>query len=160
MFRNHTIFNGPAGLDLRQVKMTWLKLLAHWADDAIRVPGTRFRIGGDGLIGLIPVIGNVAGTLFSAYIVREAARLGVSNRTLWKMSANVLADTLIGAVPVIGNLADFVWKANARNIVLMEQDLATDPAKSFAEPKYAQGEARFTQPDSRPRRAPVTIDAE
>jgi hypothetical protein len=98
-------------------------------DDAVRVPGTSFRIGLDGLLGMIPGIGDLAGGLFSTWFLVAAARLGAPPSLLARMGLNVGLDALTGAVPVLGDLFDFGWKANRRNLALMERHLA-DPART------------------------------
>ncbi len=92
-------------------------------DSRFHVPGTNWRFGLDGLVGLIPGIGDAAGTLVSLYILAEAWRLGVRKRTIGRMIGNIALDSLIGAVPVAGDLFDFVWQSNARNLRLIERDL-------------------------------------
>jgi hypothetical protein len=89
------------------------------------VPGTNWRFGLDGIVGLIPGVGDAAGTLVSLYILAEAWRLGVRKRTLARVAGNIALDSLFGAVPVAGDLFDFIWKSNARNLRLIERDLAT-----------------------------------
>jgi hypothetical protein len=84
--------------------------LAYWLDDRFRIPGTRLRMGLDGLLGLIPGIGDTATALVAAYIVLEASRLGVPKGTLARMIANVGIDFIIGLVPLAGDLGDFAWK--------------------------------------------------
>lgn len=106
-----------------------LERLAWLLDSSIRVPGTRFRIGIDGLIGLLPGIGDLVGTLLSGYIVAEAARLGVPGSALARMVFNVLLETLVGTIPVAGDLFDFAWKANQRNVRLL-QDYESAPRRA------------------------------
>lgn len=97
-----------------------LQALARFLDESIRLPGG-YRIGWDGLIGLIPGVGDVAGLLVSSYIVAGAARLGVAKSVLLRMCANVAIETVIGAIPVVGDVFDFVYKANLRNVALLEK---------------------------------------
>lgn len=103
--------------------LTRLRRLADLLDSRFQVPGTNWRFGLDGLVGLVPGIGDTASALVSLYIVAEAWRLGVRKRTITRMIGNVAIDSLIGAVPVAGDLFDFVWKSNARNLRLIERDL-------------------------------------
>lgn len=103
-----------------------LRALAELLDASIPVPGTRFRIGLDPIVGLIPGVGDAIGLGFSAWIVVQAARTGASWATLLRMLGNVGVDALVGAIPVAGDLFDFGWKANRRNIRLLERQLA-DP---------------------------------
>ncbi|MCD6073360.1 MAG: hypothetical protein K0Q70_243 [Rhodospirillales bacterium] len=100
-----------------------LKRLSNLLDSRYRVPGTTWRFGLDGIVGLIPGIGDTASALVSLYIVAEAWRLGVRKRTIARMLGNVALDSLIGAVPVAGDLFDFIWKSNAKNLRLAERDL-------------------------------------
>lgn len=97
--------------------------LAYWLDDRFRLPGTRRRIGLDGLLGLVPGIGDTAMALIAACIVLEAARLGAPKGTIGRMLANLGVDYVIGLVPLAGDLADFVWKANRRNALLLRDHL-------------------------------------
>lgn len=97
--------------------------LAYWLDDRFRIPGTRRRIGVDGLLGLIPGIGDTASALIASYIVLEAARLGMPKATLTRMIANVGIDYVVGLVPLAGDLADFAWKANRRNARMLRDHL-------------------------------------
>lgn len=99
-----------------------LRRLAHVLDTVIPLPGG-LRIGLDGLVGLIPGVGDAAGALVSSYIIAEAHRLGVPWVILARMSLNVLLEALVGAVPVVGDLFDFAWKANRRNVALLEAHL-------------------------------------
>ena len=97
--------------------------VATLLDNAIPIPGTRFRIGLDPLLGLVPGLGDALGALASAWILVEAARLGASRTVLVRMLYNVAVDTLIGAVPGAGDLFDFVWKSDAKNVALLRRHL-------------------------------------
>ena len=96
-------------------------------DNAIVLPGG-YRIGWDGIIGLIPGLGDVVGLAVSAWIVFGAARLGASKAILARMAGNVALETLLGSIPVLGDVFDFVFKANARNMRLLERH-ASEPAR-------------------------------
>lgn len=93
-------------------------------DAGIRIPGTNLRIGLDPILGLIPGAGDAVGAVLAGWILVEAARLGASRATLLRIAGNVALDAGLGAVPVIGDIFDFVWKANLRNVVLLERHLA------------------------------------
>lgn len=99
-----------------------LRRLAHTLDSAIPLPGG-YRVGWDGAIGLIPGIGDLAGAALSSYIILEARRLGAPLVVLMRMTINVLIETAVGIIPVFGDLFDFVWKANRRNVELLERYL-------------------------------------
>ncbi|HEY9610099.1 DUF4112 domain-containing protein [Allocoleopsis sp.] len=100
-----------------------LRRLSHILDNAISIPGTSYRIGIDPIIGLLPGGGDFLGTALSAYIVLEAARMGAPRDTLVQMVWNIIVDTLSGTVPVLGDFLDVTWKANTKNIVLLEEHL-------------------------------------
>jgi hypothetical protein len=104
----------------RLERLERLERLAWLLDSSIPLPATGFRIGLDGLIGLIPWFGDVFGSVISSYIIAEAARMGVPKPTLIRMAFNVLVETLIGAIPLVGDLFDFAWKANHRNVRLLQ----------------------------------------
>ena len=115
------------------------KRLSHLAwllDSSIPVPGLNFRIGLDALLGLIPGVGDALGVLLSSYILREAARLGVSKTILIRMGLNVLVEGLIGIIPFAGDVFDAAWKANQRNVRLLSAYLdnprkATGASRGF-----------------------------
>lgn len=96
-----------------------LARLAWLLDSSIPVPGTSFRIGLDALIGLFPVAGDLVGVLLSGYIIREAAALGVPRSILARMALNVAVEGLAGMLPFAGDLFDAAFKANQRNVRLM-----------------------------------------
>lgn len=97
-----------------------LRLLAWLLDSSIRIPGTRFTIGLDALIGLLPFLGDLIGVLLSSFIVAEARRLGASRSVLARMAFNVAVEGLVGLVPFAGDVFDAAWKANQRNVRLLE----------------------------------------
>lgn len=100
-----------------------IRRLVGWLDEAWKVPLINYRIGLDGLIGLIPGAGDVATALMSAYIIREAARLGVPRHLVARMTANLLADFFAGAIPIVGDLFDVTFKSNKRNLALLDAHL-------------------------------------
>jgi uncharacterized protein DUF4112 len=100
-----------------------VQIVATVLDDAVRVPGTNFRIGIDPLVGLIPGVGDLLGAAASLYIILEAARAGAPASVLLRMAANVAIDTLVGAIPVLGDVFDFGWKSNTRNARLLARHL-------------------------------------
>ena len=88
------------------------------------LPGTRrFGIGLDGLLGLIPGIGDALGAALSSYIIVEALRLRVPFSVVSRMIGNVALDTVLGVIPVVGDIFDVAWQANQRNVALLERYL-------------------------------------
>ncbi|WP_204794827.1 DUF4112 domain-containing protein [Oceanisphaera litoralis] len=99
-----------------------LERLSWLLDSAIRLPGG-FRVGLDGIIGLVPGIGDLAGAGLSSYIILEAARMKLPAGVLARMGLNVLLELSIGIIPLFGDLFDFAFKANRRNVRLLNEYL-------------------------------------
>jgi hypothetical protein len=101
-------------------KIVWLTRLM---DDALNIPGTKFGVGLDGLVGLIPIVGDAVSLIVGLMMVREARRLGLPHKDQAKMVVNYAIDFLVGLTPVIGDLLDFAWKANRMNLDLIQKFL-------------------------------------
>jgi hypothetical protein len=99
------------------------RALTNLLDNAVRVPGTGFRVGLDPVLGLVPGLGDVAGAALSGYVVLLASRLGAPTTVIVRMLGNVVIDTVGGTFPVIGDLFDAGWKSNSRNLALLERHL-------------------------------------
>ena len=108
-------------------RLARLRRFAFWLDAGIGVLGTSLRVGLDPVLGLVPGLGDAAGALLSAWILIEGIRLGASGATLGRMAANIAIDALVGAVPLLGDVFDIVWKANLKNVELLEHHM-TDAA--------------------------------
>ncbi len=106
-----------------------IRKLAVWLDAAYRIPGTNYRIGWDTLIGLIPGAGDAASGIAAAAIVAYGMRLGVRKRTIARMLANVGLDLTVGSIPLLGDIFDTTFKANLRNVSLIEKELAQRSTK-------------------------------
>ena len=87
------------------------------------IPGTKRRVGMDSLIGLVPVVGDIATAAMGAWIVWEARNLGLSKWQLTRMAANVGVDTLVGAIPFAGDIFDFLYKSNTKNLRIIRKHL-------------------------------------
>jgi hypothetical protein len=98
-----------------------LERLAKLMDSQFRIPGTDFRFGLDGLIGLIPGAGDLSTFAVSGYMVLILAQNGASGYVLARMIVNILIDAIIGSIPLIGDLFDIAFKANMRNLRLMQE---------------------------------------
>jgi hypothetical protein len=100
----------------------WLDRLTFILDQAIRVPGTNIRFGLDPIISLLlPAFGDSISTLMSVYIVIVSVRYGLPKGVIARMVFNIGADFLIGTVPLVGDLFDFAWKANKKNLNLLNR---------------------------------------
>jgi hypothetical protein len=104
-----------------------VRRLSRLLDDSIPLPGG-MRIGWDAIIGLVPGVGDMAGVLLSGFIVVQALRLGAPAPVLARMLGNVAIESLVGAVPLLGDLFDAAFKANMRNVRLLEQYLGAPHA--------------------------------
>lgn len=126
------VFGGTADTPLfgsltREQRVARLEALAKLLDVAFVVPGTNIRYGIDGLIGLIPVIGDLVTTAISLWIVREARALGAPMHLVARMLGNVAIDGVVGLVPVAGDAFDVMWRANVRNMRMLRRWLDKQP---------------------------------
>jgi len=92
-------------------------------DEAFRIPGTQIRFGIDGIIGLVPGLGDVLAGLLSLVIPLAAWMRGVPYVTLARMAVNLGIGVLIGSIPVLGDAFDIAWKPNRRNYDLLQRHL-------------------------------------
>jgi hypothetical protein len=109
---------------MRESDARTLAALRKWSvllDSAFRVPGTNMTFGLDPLLGLIPGIGDLTTPLFAALLLLHAVRLRIPRVVQVRMLMNAAIDFVIGVVPVVGDLFDFGWKANVRNLALLER---------------------------------------
>ncbi|RUV37424.1 DUF4112 domain-containing protein [Mesorhizobium sp. M7A.F.Ca.MR.148.00.0.0] len=118
---------GTTGMNVRSAKsasvIAELDLLAALLDSRWRIPGTSIRFGLDALVGLVPVLGDAATGIVSAYIVMRARSCGAGKILVARMLVNVLLDTVVGSVPILGSIFDVYFKANNRNIRLLRRHL-------------------------------------
>lgn len=101
-----------------------LDALRRWAvllDSAFRIPGTGIRFGLDAIIGLIPGVGDISTPAFAALLLMQAVRMRLPVVVQARMVLNAAFDMLIGLVPILGDLADIGWKANLKNLALLER---------------------------------------
>ena len=104
----------------RAERIARLEALATLLDTAILIPGTSIRFGLDALIGLVPGIGDLVTTALSLYIVSEARALGAPGHVIARMLGNVALDGVVGAVPLLGDAFDVMWRANRRNMRILQ----------------------------------------
>lgn len=96
-----------------------LDILSHILDDFIQIPYTSIRFGLDGIVGLIPGVGDIIGGVASCIIIVAAWVRGVSYPVVARMVANVAIEVVVGSVPVLGDMFDIAWRANRRNYALL-----------------------------------------
>ena len=107
----------------RAERIARLDGLATLLDTAFFIPGTNIRFGIDAMMGLVPGIGDAITTAMSLYIVHEARQLGAPRHLIARMLANVALDGVVGAVPFLGDAFDVMWRANRRNMALLQNHL-------------------------------------
>jgi hypothetical protein len=103
--------------------------LATLMDDAYQIPGTQYRVGLDGLLGLIPGIGDLATLVIGGLVLQEARRLGVSRWTQARMLANYALDFSVGLIPLAGDVFDVAFKAHRKNVRLLQQHVQNQAGK-------------------------------
>ena len=110
----------PIGRDPASVRRR-LEAMESLLERAFTVPGTRYRVGLDAIVGLVPVLGDLVTTAMGAWIVWEGRNLGMSKFQLGRMAANVGVDTAIGAIPLVGDLFDLAFRSNSRNLRIVKR---------------------------------------
>lgn len=121
-------FSGsPFGNLTREQRIARLEAIAKLLDVAFILPGTNIRYGIDGLIGLIPVVGDIITTAISLWLVREARALGAPWYITARMLGNVAVDGVVGIVPFVGDAFDVMFRANMRNVRLLRRWLDKQP---------------------------------
>lgn len=100
----------------------YVRRLSWFLDEAIPVIG-KYRVGADGFLSFIPGVGDAAGFAMAAVVVLAGVRAGVNRVTALRMALNAVLESTIGLVPLIGPMFAFAWKANSRNLALIEKDL-------------------------------------
>ncbi len=122
-----TIEHDAADAASAVARLKRLKTIAWAVDGVFRIPGTKFRFGLNSVIGATPAAGDVVLAGISLYIVNEARKLGLPREKIARMLANIGVEAAAGAVPLIGTLFDMGFKANLRNIAIIEDHLGVAP---------------------------------
>lgn len=110
------------GRDPQSVRQR-VELMEHLLEGLFVLPGTRYRVGLDAIVGLVPVLGDLLTGAMGMWIVWEARNLGMSKWHLARMTTNVGIDTVLGAVPIIGDAFDLVFRSNTRNLKIIRKHL-------------------------------------
>ena len=125
--KNNPFAGSPFGNLTREQRIARLEAIAKLLDVAFILPGTNIRYGIDGLIGLIPVVGDIITTAISLWLVREARALGAPRYLIARMLGNVALDGVVGLVPFAGDAFDVMFRANMRNVRLLRRWLEKQP---------------------------------
>jgi hypothetical protein len=105
----------------------WVSRLSWLLDDSVPIVGGR-RVGVDGFLSLVPGVGDAAGFALGSAVILAGVRAGASVPTILRMLINALGETLVSMVPLIGPVVSFVWKANQRNLKIVEDELVDHEA--------------------------------
>jgi len=125
----------------REDSLARITLLAKLLDSAFYIPGLNRRIGFDALIGVVPIVGDAISAALSSYIIWEAHQLGLPRWKIARMVGNVAVDTAIGAIPLAGDLFDVFFKANMRNIRIINDHLDRNGRGRKRGPRVIDGTA-------------------
>ncbi|MXP27788.1 DUF4112 domain-containing protein [Porphyrobacter algicida] len=109
--------NSPADIRRRMEAIEFL------LERSIQIPGTKYAIGLDAVIGLLPVVGDLIAAAMGSFIIWEAKRLGLPRWKLWRMVGNIALDTTLGAVPLAGDAFDLLFRSNSRNLRIVKRHL-------------------------------------
>lgn len=112
----------------RQRSLDRVQRLSGWLDEAVRVPVIGVRVGLDPVLGLVPGVGDAGGLVLSSAAVAEAVRVRAPRRVLARMLGNIVVDFGVGLIPIAGDIFDVYWKANIRNLKVLEAWLAGETA--------------------------------
>ena len=112
--------------EVKEEKLIRLKRLSERLDDTFTIPGTKYKIGIEALIGAVPIIGDLIGGILASYIMYSGMKMGAPPRIITRMAVNIAIDFAIGSIPIIGDLFDLVWKANKKNVELIEDATLDD----------------------------------
>jgi hypothetical protein len=110
----------PVGRDPASVRRR-IEAMEGLLERAFHMPGTKYRIGLDSIVGLVPVLGDVVTAAMGAWLIWEARNLGMSKFHIARMTGNVAVDTALGFVPFAGDLFDFVFRSNTRNLRIVRR---------------------------------------
>lgn len=110
-------------------KLRRIRKIAKLLDTAIGIPGTKIRFGLEPILGILPGGGDLITASISAYLIYLAASFGLEKSEIFKMIKNVAVDTAIGSVPIAGDIFDAYFKANIRNLEILENHLAKTEAE-------------------------------
>jgi len=132
-----TTYETPLQRERAINRLVWM---ARFLDNAIVIPGVKFRVGYDAIIGLVPGIGDIVTAGMSLYVVYEAHRLGCGSRTIIKMLGNVAIDFLISEIPALGDVIDIFFKSNTRNLALLGRELGIEELAKAGTGMMKQGD--------------------
>jgi hypothetical protein len=122
----------PYAAAASKVEITpFVRSLVRLMDDAFAIPGTNIRIGWDAILGLVlPAVGDAATAVSQVALLIAAVRAGAPSIVIARMVFNVAIDSVFGSIPLLGDLFDVGFKANRKNLQLLERLEHTPPDRS------------------------------
>ena len=105
------------------LQLARIRSISDLWDRAFGIPGTKWRVGLESVVGLLPVGGDVVGLGISIYILWQVVQFNLPKTILVRMVFNIVIDALVGSVPILGDFFDVTWKANTKNVNLLESHL-------------------------------------
>lgn len=117
--------------DVNSKNIADLKYLSHKLDAQFKLP-LGFKVGWDGILGFIPGVGDFVTTSFAFYILLRAAMLGCPLSLVSRMGINILIETIVDMIPLVGNIFDLFWKANLKNVALIDNYLERPTQTTWA----------------------------
>jgi hypothetical protein len=118
------------------LQLARLRSVSDLWDRAFGIPGTKWRVGLESLVGLLPVGGDVIGLGISIYILWQVVQFNLPKTILVRMVFNIAIDALVGSVPILGDLFDITWKANTKNVNLLESHLQQPSQSRSADRRF------------------------
>ena len=115
-------FDLPVGSDAISIRKR-IETMETLLERSFTIPGTKYPVGLDSIVGLVPVVGDVITAAMGAYILWEARNLGIPKWKLWRMAGNIAFDSAVGAVPLVGDAFDLVFRSNTRNLKIIRRHL-------------------------------------
>jgi len=112
--------------EVKEEQLLRLRTLGERLDESINIPGTNYKIGLDPIIGAIPIIGDLIGGILSTYILYSGMKMGASPKIIAQMATNIAIEFIVGSLPILGDIFDIIWKANIKNIELIEDSIDID----------------------------------
>ena len=112
----------PVGSDPASVRRR-IEAMEKLLENSFTIPGVNYSVGLDAIVGLVPVVGDIATAAMGAYAVWEARNLGIPKWKLWRMAGNVAVDTALGAIPLVGDVFDLAFRSNTRNLRIIRRHL-------------------------------------
>ena len=112
--------------EVKEEQLLRLRTLGERLDESINIPGTNYKIGLDPIIGAIPIIGDLIGGILSTYILYSGMKMGASPKIIAQMATNIAIEFIVGSLPILGDIFDIIWKANIKNIELIEESIDID----------------------------------